>query len=300
VQGIDEAALDAKLMRGVRGAGKINHGSRFTMSKIESALLDLGGLDTLATQNTLIHRRDPRAKVVTTLAFIVTVVSFSKYELSGLIPLVLYPVVLVALGNLPPGYLLGKLLIASPFALVIGIFNPLLDRAVLMQIGPLGISGGWISYASILLRFSLTLSAALILISTTGFNSVCLALARMRAPRVVTVQLLLLYRYIFVLASEASRMVKAWSLRSVSGRKMSLRIFSSLVGQLLLRALDRAQRIHMAMLSRGFEGEIHQLRPLRFGAADAFFVLAWTSFFVLARIYNLPQLLGQVMMGMPR
>ena len=51
--------------------------------------------------------------------------------------------------------------------------------------------------------------------------------------------------------AKASRMVRAWSLRAVSARKMSPKVFGSLVGQLLLRALDRAQRLHMAMLCRG-------------------------------------------------
>ena len=204
------------------------------MSAIESALLDLGGLDALALRQTPIHRLDPRAKVLTALAFIVTVVSFGKYDLAGLVPLLVYPVTLIIVGDLPPGYLLGKLLLASPFVLVIGIFNPLIDRTILMQIGPVRISGGWISFASIMLRFGLTLSAALILISTTGFSAVCLALGRLRVPRAFTVQLMLLYRYIFVLAGEASRMVRAWSLRSVNARKMSPRVFSSLVGQLLL------------------------------------------------------------------
>lgn len=268
------------------------------MSNIESALLDIGGFDILATQDTPIHRRDPRAKVIAALAFIVTVVSYDKYDLSGPIPLFIYPVAMVAIGNLPPGYLLGKLLLASPFALIVGIFNPLLDRSIVMHIGPVHISGGWISYVSILLRFCLTLSAALILISTTGFNSVCLALARMKAPKSLTVQFMLLYRYIFVLANEASRMFKAWSLRSGPSKRMPLKVFASLVGQLLIRALDRAQRIHMAMLSRGFDGEIRLLRPLTFGAMDLFFVLGWTGFFVLSRLCNLPQLLGQTVMGM--
>jgi cobalt/nickel transport system permease protein len=263
-------------------------------------LLDIGGFDILATQDTPIHRLDPRAKVITALAFIVTVVSYDKYDLSGPMPLFIYPVALVAVGNLPPGYLLGKLLLASPFALIIGIFNPLLDRSIVMQIGPAHISGGWISYVSILLRFFLTLSAALILISTTGFNSVCLALGRMKVPQSLTVQFMLLYRYVFVLANEASRTLRAWSLRSVLRKRMPLKVFASVVGQLLIRAIDRAQRVHMAMLSRGFDGEIRLLRPLTFGATDLFFVLGWTGFCVLSRAYNLPQLLGQAVMGMAR
>ena len=270
------------------------------MSKIESALLDIRGLDTLAAQDTPIHRLDPRAKVVTALAFIAAVVSFGKYDLSGLVPLIVYPVAMIALADLPPGYLLGKLLIASPFAVIIGVFNPLLDRTILMQIGPVRVSGGWISFASILVRFFLTLSAALILVSTTGFNAVCLALTRLKVPRVLTVQLMLLYRYLFVLAEEAARMVRAYSLRSVGGRRMPLRIFGSLIGQLLLRAMDRAHRIHTAMLCRGFDGEIHQIRPLKFRASDGAFVVAWSGFFLLARLFNAPQLLGQIVMGMSR
>lgn len=267
------------------------------MSNIESALLDIGGFDRLALQDTPIHRRDPRAKVITTLIFILTVVSYGKYDLSGLMPLFVYPAVLIALGNLPAGYLMGKLLVASPFALAVGLFNPILDHSTAMEIGAIQISGGWISYASILLRFILTLSAALILISTTGFNAVCLALERMKTPKLLVIQFMMLYRYIFVLGEEASRLFQAWSLRSVGERRMPMKVFVSLAGQLLLRALDRAQRIHMAMLSRGFDGEIRLLRSLKFGAADVFFVLGWTSFFLVARCWNLPLLLGQTVIG---
>jgi cobalt/nickel transport system permease protein len=88
------------------------------------------------------------------LVFIVAVVSFGKYEITGLLPFIIYPVVLIAMGNLPPGYLAKKILLAAPFAFFIGIFNPLLDRAVLVHLGPIGISGGWVSFASIMIRFS--------------------------------------------------------------------------------------------------------------------------------------------------
>ena len=263
------------------------------MSRIESALLDIGGLDQLAAQDTPIHRLDPRAKVITALAFILTVVSFGKYDITGPLPLLIYPVILVAIGDLPPGYLMGKILLASPFALLLGMFNPLLDRVTLMQLGAFEISGGWISFASILLRFFLTLSAALILISTTGFNALCLALEWLKVPKILVVQLMMLYRYLFVLAQETIRMRKAWSLRALSPQRMPLSIFISLIGQLLLRALDRAQHIHMAMLCRGFTGTLHLTHPLRFGTRDVMFILIWCSVFALLRFYSLTRLLGE-------
>ncbi len=263
------------------------------MLKIEAALADIGRLDLLARQESAIHRIDPRAKVVATLAFILCVVSVGKYELSALFPFLLYPLVLVRVGRLPLGYLFGKLALVAPFALLIGLFNPLLDRELLFFVGPIGISGGWVSFASIMMRFLLTVSAALILIATTGFNSVCLALTRLGMPGILVVQLLLLYRYIFVLADEAVRVMRAYSLRAPTSKGVPLHIYRSLAGVLLLRALDRAHRIYIAMRCRGFEGEMPLVRTLRFGFIDTAYVLAWTVFFVAARRVNLAAALGQ-------
>ncbi len=266
------------------------------MAKIEAAFFDIGALDTLAGRDTFIHRLDPRAKVFTTLIFILCVVSFGKYEISGLLPFFIYPLVLVTSGQLPTSFLLKKILIVAPFAFFIGVFNPILDREILFHFGPLAISGGWISFASILLRFSLTISVALILIATTSFSGVCMALGKLGAPRVFVVQLLLLYRYLFVLVDEGIRMVRARSLRSFDKRGMGMTVLGHMLGQLLLRTLDRAQRIHLAMRCRGFTGEIHLLQQYRLGRAEVFFVLGWSAIFAILRFNNLPQLLGQLIM----
>ena len=270
------------------------------MEKTGSSLLDLTYLDTLSDQDTPVHRLDPRVKLLTTLLFIVCVVSFNKYELSSLLPFVIYPVVLVALGNLPLGYLLKKVLLAAPFAFLVGIFNPLLDRAVLVHLGPLEISGGWVSFASIMLRFVLTVSAALILVASTGFNAVCLALEKMGAPAAFTVQLLFLYRYIFVLGDEALRMLRARSLRSFGGRGMALQVSSLMIGQLLLRTLDRAQRIHLAMRCRGFDGEIRIARQLRIGGRDLVFLVGCSAIFLFMRLHDVPRWLGDTAMALMR
>lgn len=270
------------------------------MAKTGSSLLDVTYLDTLSYQDTPVHRLDPRVKLLTTLLFIVCVVSFNKYELSALLPFVIYPVVLVALGNLPLGYLVKKVLLAAPFALLIGLFNPLLDRAVLIHMGPVEISGGWVSFASIMVRFVLTVSAALILVASTGFNAVCVALEKMGAPAAFTVQLLFLYRYIFVLADEALRVVRARSLRSFGGRGMELKVFSLMIGQLLLRTLDRAQRIHRAMRCRGFDGEIRTVRRLRLGYRDLLFLVGCSALFLFMRLHDVPRWLGDTTMALMR
>ncbi len=266
------------------------------MASIDGALLDFKRLDRLATGDTPIHHLDPRAKVLATLVFIVTVVSFGKYEVTALVPFFLFPVVMIALGNLPVSYIIKKIALLCPFALVVGMFNPIFDREVLVQIGSLGITGGWISFASIVMRSILTVGAAIVLVGVTGFPGVCLALERIGMPRVFAVQLLFLYRYIFVLTDEGSRMERARKLRAF-GKKMEPGIFSSLVGHLLLRTWQRAERIHMAMLARGFTGEFHTRQNMRFGGKEMLFLFGWSTLFIIMRFLNLSQLVGSLVTG---
>lgn len=268
------------------------------MSAIAAGLSTLDRLDRLSQQDTAIHRLDPRAKVLTTLVFLVCVVSFGKYDVVQLLPFVVYPVVLAAGGRIPLGLVGRILLVVSPFALVVGVFNPFLDRQVVAEIGGLQISGGWVSYASIILRFLLTAGTALVLTATTGFIGICLALEKLRVPEVLVTQLLLLFRYIFVLGDEAQRLAQARRLRSFGNRGMGLKVYGQMLGQLLLRSFARAQRVYQAMLCRGFDGRVRMARRLHFGRADLLFTLGWSAGFVVFRLVDVPLLLGRLTTGM--
>lgn len=267
------------------------------MLAIDGSLLDFKRLDLLAMQESAIHRLDPRAKVLTTLVFIVCVVSFGRYELSAMLPFFLYPMALLSLADLPPGYIVRKVMVILPFAVMVGLFNPLFDRQVLLQLGPLDIWGGWISWASIVVRSLLTAAAAVTLVAVTGFPAICEALERLGMPRVFAVQLLFLYRYLFVLTDEGGRVARARQLRACGKKGLGLRHFGPLLGHLLLRTWERAERIHMAMLARGFTGEMHARRQGRFGRRELLFLLGWSALFVTLRCYNLPQMLGLLLTG---
>ena len=270
------------------------------MASIDGALLDFKQMDQLATGNSALHRLDPRAKVLVTLVFIGTVISFGKYAVTGLIPLVIFPVVMVSLGNLPPGYIARKIALLCPFALVVGMFNPIFDRTVLVHIGAIGITGGWVSFASIVVRAILTIGAAIILVGVTGFPAICQALERLGAPRVFTVQLLFLYRYLFVLTDEGARISRARELRSFGKKGLGMGSFGPLVGHLLLRTWGRAERIHVAMLARGFTGEFHTRQDFHFGGNEWLFLCGWSALFIVLRLQNLPHLLGTLVTGIIR
>jgi cobalt/nickel transport system permease protein len=270
---------------------------QFLVNNIGKDTFDIGYMDTLASGGSLLHRLDPRAKLITTLLFIVTVVSFGKYTLSAMTPFFIYPIVLISFGGLPYRYILKKVLIASPFAILVGIFNPLMDREILIHLGSIGISGGWVSFTSIILRFILTVTAALILISLTGFNAVCGALTEFGVPRPFVIQLLFFYRYIFVLTDETERMVRAGSFRAFNSRAIGFKVFVSLTGNLLLRTLDRAERIYRAMCCRGFDGHIRIVRSLKIGYQEIIFTFGWALLFIFLRFSNFPLKIGALIIG---
>jgi len=209
-------------------------------------------------------------------------------------PLFFYPFALIAWGGLPAGYLFKKVALAAPFALFVGLFNPFLDRATLGSFGSHPIAGGWFSFASILVRFSLTVSAGLILLACTGIHRLCAGAAQIGLPRVFVIQLLFLYRYFFVIGEEGLRMMRSVEMRSTQGRSLGLRTYGTLIGHLLLRSIDRAQRIYRAMVSRGFEGEVRVLQATTLGWRDAAFVVGWIFFFLAARFWNLSEMMGRM------
>lgn len=267
------------------------------MISIHAAVIDLKRLDLLADCDSPIHALDARAKVLVTLVFIMSVVSFGRYELVRLLPFFIFPVAMIAFANLPPLYFVRKVAFISPFVIMVGIFNPVFDRAVLYHIGELGISGGWVSLASLFIRSFLTIGAAFILIGTTGFTAVCQALEGLGVPQIFAVQLLFLHRYIFVLADEAGRASRARELRSCGKEGMGVASFGSLAGHLLLRTCQRAERIHTAMQSRGFTGRFYAHRQYNFGTSELCFLAIWSLLFISLRIIDISNTLSAFFTG---
>ncbi|MBU1744129.1 MAG: cobalt ECF transporter T component CbiQ [Proteobacteria bacterium] len=255
---------------------------------------DIGRLDRLSYRETCVHRLDPRAKVVATMLFLLTVISFPKYEIVALAPFFLYPVLLLTVGEIPVRFIIRKIIIVSPFAVFIGIFNPILDTRTAAVIFGVSLSAGWISFLSILLKFALTVSAALLLIATTSFSGVCHALRRLGFPALFVSQILFLYRYLFVLMEETMRIIRAREMRSFGSRGAGMKVFVRLIGILFLRTVDRAERIYYAMLSRGFQGDIPTLKRSRIVLPDLVFLSAMIAYLLIFRFFPVTEGIGRV------
>ncbi len=261
---------------------------------------NIGRLDRLSYHDTFMHRLDARIKVIAAVLFLFTVISFPKYEVVRLIPFFLFPVLLMTIGEIPVRFIVKKVLIVSPFAVFIGIFNPFLDTGTAVVIAGIPVSAGWISFLSILLKFALTISTALLLIATTSFPGICHALRQLGFPSLFTSQLLFLYRYIFVLLEETMRLIRARDLRSFGSRGRSVKVLARLIGVLFLRTVDRAERIYYAMLSRGFQGDMPSIRRARISAADVAFMAVMIASLAVFRLVPVTEVIGRFAQGLFR
>lgn len=253
-------------------------------------------LEDLARKETYIHRIHPLIKLLTTVMYLFVVVSFNRYDIGGLMPLLLYPVYILIFAELPIGALCKRVLWVEPFIIGIGILNPLFDHQVYM-LGNIMISRGWITCLSIFIKGGFTVMAAFLLIATTGMDHLAYALRKLKVPRLFVLQLLLTYRYISVLMEEVSRTVRAYTLRSPRQKGIHRNHWGSLAGQLLLRTYGRAQRVYQAMCLRGFDGEYHVGAYRKIKGRDILYLLVWVSFFLVVRFYNIPLLIGTILTG---
>ena len=263
---------------------------------MHNTLYHIGLFDDLARKNTAIHRLHPLVKVITTVIYLGVIASFSRYEVTSLLPLVLFPVVILAGAELPVGSVMKRVALVQPLIIGIGILNPLFDQ-VQVSIGSIVIAQGWITFLSLMIKGCLTVSAGLLLIATTGMDKLAGALRLMKVPKLFVLQLLLTYRYISVLLDEAARMQRAYQLRAPGQKGIDRSVWGSFAGQLLLRTFDRAQRVYVAMKLRGFTGDYHRGDYRRASCRDLAYLAGWTLFFVFARLYNIPMIMGSLFTG---
>lgn len=262
------------------------------MLKLAESLNKISSLEELAENKSVVHSLHPMAKLITTLVFLVMVISFNKYNISGLIPFFIYPILMMSLGDIPFGSVLSRLLAALPFSFFAGLSNLFLDRAVAFYWGAIPVSYGVLSFSSIILKTVLTVMAVLILIAATSMDRIACQLIRLRVPRIFVIQLMLTYRYLSVLITEALNMATAYHLRSARQKGIKIIHIGSFLGQLLLRSFDRAERIYYAMKLRGFSGDYRFAQSGRLNGKDIAYTVILSLAFILMRYFNISLLIG--------
>ena len=267
------------------------------MDKLSNAQSELREMDALAAQDSPVHRLHPLCKLVITIAYIVTVVSFPKYDFSGLVVMVLYPVLLFQVSGIPVHLCFYKLRIVLPLVCAVGLANPFLDHTPLLQLGTLTVTGGVVSMVTLMLKGVFSLMASFLLIATTRMDAICAALRKLHVPELIPTLLLLTYRYIGVMIEQASIMSQAYKLRAPGQKGIHISAWGSFLGQLLLRSMDRAEELYSSMILRGFRGEFYYADAPACRRSSLAFTAVCIALFLGARCFNISSLLGGLLMG---
>ena len=264
------------------------------MNKMQKALHELSEMDELAARSSPIHALHPAAKLIATIAYILVTLSFDKYDLSGLVPMLLWPVLLFQLSGVEVRSCFYKLRIVLPLVMAVGLFNPFFDRAIVFRLGSVAVSGGVISMLTLMLKGLYCLMASFLLMATTPIDNLCAALRQLHVPKMLVTLLLLTYRYVGVMTEELAVMTEAYHLRAPGQKGVHISAWGSFLGQLLLRSMDRAQELYSSMLLRGYHQHFHYADIKPFRSRDALYLIGCVLFFLLLRWVKVARLLGSV------
>ena len=221
-------------------------------------------IDRYANLTSPIHRLDPRVKTLCVLAYVLAVVltppdRFGAFFLYGVL---IFTVVF--LSEIPVSFVLQHSLIIVPFALMIGLFNLFFKP--------------WIVFFNILAKSWLSVLALIVLSGTTDFPTLLKALESLGVPKLLTTILSFMYRYIFTLIDQVTKLERARVARSYGRRGWSqLRAAGNMLGSLFINTFERGERIYQAMLARGYHGHAHTPRRFALTRADAAFVIFFAA-----------------------
>jgi cobalt/nickel transport system permease protein len=227
--------------------------------------------------------------LILTLTFILTValVPAGAWPVYILLFSILFTAVLLSM--IGAGYVLRRSALALPFLLAAlplifttpgtDIFS-LSTHALNVTISLEGIE----RFISISFKSWISVQAAIILTATTAFPDLLVAMRAVRIPRLLVAIFALMWRYLFVLGDEAMRLIRARAARSSESEVKGLRkggnptwratTAGGMAGNLFMRSLERSDRIYIAMLSRGYDGEERTIPLSRLSLSNWMVIIA--------------------------
>jgi len=231
-------------------------------------------LDPYHHRSSPVHLLDPRVKLLLALAFILTCALTPPGAWPVYILLLALVLSLEILSDLGISYVQKRSLLALPFILAAFpvIFTIRGEPLASFSIASWTLTAtqpGVERFISIALKSWISVQAAVVLAAATPFPALLAAMRAIRIPRLLVAIFGLMWRYLFVLADEALRLMRARAARSGQsaepgaktggGLAWRARVTGGMAGNLFLRALERSDRIYMAMVSRGYDGEVRTI-----------------------------------------
>lgn len=262
--------------------------------EINRKLSDLRRLDELSAGTSYIHGIHSLIMLLVTFVYIVTLMSFDKYDLTGILMMFLYPVFMFRLAELSFSESLRKIRYVLPFILFMGIMNIFFDRDPYLVINGFRLSRGAVSFFTMTVKGFLAVEASYVLIATNSIYDICAALSMLRLPRILISLFLLTFRYITVMIEEVANMTEAYSLRAPGQKGLHISSWGSFLGQLLLRSYDKANELYLGMEARGYTGDLRNYDIGKPVLKDWIFLIVVSALIIICRLINVPVTIGNL------
>lgn len=230
--------------------------------------------EAFARGDSLLHRRDPRVKLIAALCLVAIVALTDSFTVT-LLGLFL-AAVLLGMARPEPRAVGKRLLATNSFTLFLLVTLPLTyGGAPLVVLGPLHFSSEGLRLAALItLKANTIVIALLALLATSTVVRLGHALEQLGFPRKICFLLLFSYRYIFVIHQEYHKLLRAAQLRCFvpSTSLHTYRTYGYLFGMTMVHSWNRSFRVHQAMLLRGFDGQLIPLYRQRIDRKDQLFL----------------------------
>ena len=202
-----------------------------------------------------IHRAPAHVKIATLVVFMLTVVATPRewYPVfAGYFALVLG---VIAVSQVPFGYIAKRMVVEVPFV-VFALLMPFVATGPRVDVLGLSVSeAGVLAAWGLLAKGTLGVMASLTLAATTEPRDVLVGLERLRVPSQLVQIVGFMVRYLDVVTDEMRRMRIARESRGFSGRGLrAWPVYARTAGALFVRSYERGERVHLAMLSLGYDG----------------------------------------------
>ncbi|OPC82792.1 cobalt ECF transporter T component CbiQ [Embleya scabrispora] len=216
-----------------------------------------------------VHRLPPHCKLLALIGFVLATVSTPReaYWAFGAYAALL--AVVAAIARVPAGFVLRRMLVETPFVLF-ALLLPFVAGGPTVEVLGLtvshdGLLGAW----NVLAKGTLGVVAGVLLAATTELRALLLGLRKLRMPPLLVQIMSFMLRYGAVITAEMGRMRIARESRGFVARDLrQTPAVAKSAGALFIRSYERGERVHLAMLSRGYTGTMPILVDTRAGAAQ--------------------------------
>lgn len=266
------------------------------MSKIENTVYEIHKMNDMTERDQWMNQIHPLVKFILTVAYILLLLSIDKYELVQTVGMGVFLYLQFLIGEVSVGLCIKRLKYLLPFLCIVGIFNPIYDRELLLVWGGIEITGGMVSMVTLMLKGIFALFSAYLLMVTTGMEKICYGMSCLHVPNILVTIVLFIHRYLTVLLEEAYRIARAYSLRAPGQRGIHYKVWGSLLGQLLLRSMDRAETVYESMCLRGYGGEIKWNFHIKITGKDVAYGMVSMILLFAVRLLPIFQMIGTIVM----